>query len=195
VKARRIIPLFNGPPSEAVYFHKNATKRQIAHIADALRTFYLDGKKPPIDLYEYARDLGGLADLQRFLDSPDACHTTRGKLFHAYKTALADSDPSFGAYTDSINWKKTHVPKESKDFIGRMLWLLCHAPTLGAIIKEHDWTPPTLAQVRAQFCWLYPNNAGLWPRHRPSKDKTHRTTIRRMGLPLAKDRTGRPRKK
>jgi hypothetical protein len=194
VRARKI-PTLNGPPSEAAYFHKNASKRQIASIADTLRMFYLDRKKPPIDLYELAKDLGGLADLQRFLDSPDAAHTTRGKLFHAYKTALANSDPNFGAYTDSINWKKKHGPEESKDFKGRILWIVCDAPTLGAIINEHGWTPPTLAEVRARFCWLFPNNASLWPKHTPYRDKTHRTTIRRLGLPLAKDKIGRPRTK
>jgi len=194
VKAQRIIPLVEGP-SEAAFFHKNAGKRYIATIADILRKFYEDGKKPTVDLYEYAKERTGLADLQRFLDSPEAGETTRGKLFNAYKAALADSDRSFGAYTDSINWKKEPRLEELQDFLGRFLWVLCDAPTLGAIIKENVWTPPTLAQVRARFVWLFPGNANLWPERTPYRDKTHRTTILRTGLPLAKDKTGRPRKK
>jgi hypothetical protein len=194
VKAQRRIPLVKGP-SEAAYFHKNAGKRYIAMIADALRNFYQNGKTPPIDIYEEAKRLRGLGDLERFLDSPEACETTRGKLFNAYKAALAYSDRDFGAYTDSMNWKKVPRPEESRGFTGWMLWLLCDAPTLGAIIKEHGWMPPTLAQVRARFVWLFPDNANLWPERTPPRDKTHRTTILRMGLPLAKDKTGRPRKK
>jgi hypothetical protein len=194
MKAQRIIPLVEGP-SEAAFFHKNASKRHIAMIAHILRKFYQDGKKPRVDLYEDARRRRGLADLQRFLDSPEAGETIRGKLFNAYKAALAYSDRSFSAYTDSINWKKKPDPEELQDFKGRFLWLLCDAPTLGAIIKEHGWTPPTLAQVRARFVWLFPNNASLWSKRTPYRDKTHRTTILRMGLPLAKDKIGRPRKK
>ena len=194
MKAQRIIPLVKGP-SEAAFFHKNAAKRHIAMIADTLRKFYQDDKRPMVDLYEDAKQRRGLADLQRFLDSPEAGETTRGKLFNAYKAALADSDRTFGAYTDSINWKKKPGPEESQDFKGRMLWLLCDAPTLGAIITEHGWTPPTLVQVRARFVWLFPDNASLWPEGAAYRDKTHRTTLLRMGLPLAKDKTGRPRKK
>jgi hypothetical protein len=194
VKPQRIIPLVEGP-SEAAFFHKNAGKRYIARIADILRYFDEDGKKPPVFLYEEARERGGLGDLQRFLDSPEVSGTTRGKLFNAYKAALADSDRNFGAYTDSINWKKEPRLEELQDFAFRALWVMFDAPILGAIIKEHGWMPPTLAQVRARFVWLFPDNANLWPERTPPRDKTHRTTILRMSLPLAKDKTGRPRKK
>jgi hypothetical protein len=194
VKAQRIIPLVEGS-SEAAFFPKNARKRYIAQIADVLRYFDEDGKKPPVFLYEEARERGGLGDLQRFLDSPEVSGTTRGKLFNAYKAALADSDRNFGAYTDSINWKKEPRLEELQDFAFRALWVMFDAPTLGEIIKEHGWMPPTLAQVRARFVWLFPHNANLWPKCPPCRNKTHRTTILRMGLPLGKDKTGRPRKK
>jgi hypothetical protein len=199
VKPQGIIPRVEGT-SEAVFFQKNARKQYIAWLADVLRYFDEEGKKPPVDgygpvdVYEEARERGGLGDLQKFLESPEVSGTTRGKLFNAYKAALADSDRTFGAYTDSINWKKEPRLEELQDLALRALWVMFDALTLGRIIKEHGWTPPTLAQVRARFVWLFRENASLWPKT-PCRDKTHRTTIRRMGLPLAKDKIGRPRKK
>jgi hypothetical protein len=196
-----MIPRVEGN-SEAVFFQKNARKLHIAWLADVLRYFRkvppVDGCYGPLDVYEEARKLGGLGDLQKFLESPlEAGETTRGKLFNAYKAALADSDQTFGAWTDSINWEKEPSLEDLQDLVCRALWVMFDAPTLGEIIKEHGWKPPTLAQVRARFVWLFPKNASLWPKCTPCRDKnkTHRTTIRRMGLPLAKDKIGRPRKK
>jgi hypothetical protein len=65
---------------------------------------------------------------------------------------------------------------------------------LAAVIREHGLNTPTLARVRRYFIFLYPGCKDNWPGGDESRDKVHRTTIVRMGLPLGKDKIGRPPK-
>ena len=67
-----------------------------------------------------------------------------------------------------------------------MLWVICDAPTHGAIIKEHGWTPPNAQLKGAHDSSGSSRIMPVCGLSAPKQDKTHRTTILRMGLPLAK---------
>jgi hypothetical protein len=179
--------------SEATLFDKRADKRDIGFFADVIKASMREKKDSPLVAYEMCAQRGELAALQKILQEGDAHQTTRGKLLLAYKAALAESDAFIGDLVDTVDFSK---PPRSSDrsFIGWMFWGFLNPYTLAALICELGLKPPTLARVRRHFVFLYPRCKDNWPGGDESRDKVHRTTIVRMGLPLGKDKIGRPPK-
>ena len=129
------------------------------------------------------------------LEQGDAHESTRGKLLIAYKAALAESDTYIGTLADAVDFSKPPIISNlDRNYIGWVFWGFMDPYTLAAVIREHGLKPPTLARVRKYFNFLYPRCKNNWPKGNPSRDKVHRTTIVRMGLPLGKDKIGAPSK-
>ena len=132
--------------------------------------------------------------MQKILKQGDARESTRGKLLHAYKAALTESDAQVTNLANATDFSKRPKSYRDRSLIGWIFWMLLGPHDLAAAITEHKWKPPTLALVRQYFIWLYPGCRNSWPEDDDTRDKVHRTTIIRMGLPLGKDKIGRPPK-
>jgi len=180
--------------SEAALFDKCAHKRDIGVLADFIKVSRRE-KKSPLFAFEACAQSGDLPTLQKILEHGDAHESTRGKLLIAYKAALAESDAYIGSVVDAVDFSKP--PKSFSDdrtLVGWTFWGLMGPDTLASIICEHGLRPPTLAHVHEFFVRLYPECKANWPEGDVSRDKVHRTTIVRMGLPLGKNKIGRPSK-
>ena len=180
--------------SEAALFDKCAHKREIGILADFIKVSRRE-KKSPLLAFEMCAQRGELPTLQKILEQGDAHESTRGKLLIAYKAALADSDAFIGGLADAVDFLK--LPRsfsEDRTFLGWAFWVLMGPDDLALNIRKHGLRPPTLARVHEHFVRLYPECETNWPEGDVSRDKVHRTTIVRMGLPLGKDRIGRPAK-
>jgi hypothetical protein len=185
--------------SEATLFGKTYDECHFGFLADAIKAGRRENN-PLLLPYDRAQQRGELSMLQKILEQGDAHETTRFKLLQAYKAALADSDCFIGSLVDAIDLSKP--PRrfsyrnfsDLRIFLGWSFWGLIGAKLLASIIREHGLNPPILARVRVYFRRLYPECRRNWPEGDVSRDKVHRTTIVRLGLPLAKGRVGRPPK-
>ena len=186
--------------NEAILFGKTDDDCDLGVLASFIKSSEWE-KKSPLLGYELCRKHGKLAALQKILEEGDAHESTRGKLFRAYQAALADSDAYIGSIVDAVDLSKP--PRSFSDrscsdrriLLGWAYWQAFGVVILASIIREHRLNPPTLASVRRYFVWLYPEHKNIWPEGNVSRDKVHRTTIvRSMGLPLGKDKMGRPPK-
>jgi hypothetical protein len=180
--------------SEATLFDKRPDKRTVGFCADAIK-MSLDAKEElPLAPYQICTQRGELATLQKILKQGDAHGSTRFKLLMAYKAALADSDAYIRSVTDAVDFSKLPTGESDPSYIGWIFWGILGPYDLAAVIRKLGLKPPTLARVRRYFVWLYPGCKNNWPGGDASRDKVHRTTIARVGLPLAKDKIGRPPK-
>jgi hypothetical protein len=179
--------------SEATLFDKRADKRDIGFFADVIKASKRE-KKSPLFAYEACEQRGELGTLQKILEQGDAHGSTRFKLLLAYKAALAESDAYIGNLADTVDFSKPSTSDLGRSYVGWIFWTLMGPNDLAAVIRKLGLKPPTLARVRSYFVWLYPGCKNNWPGGDESRDKVHRTTIVRMGLPLAKDKIGRPPK-
>ena len=186
--------------SEAALFDKRAHKREIGLLADLIKVSRRE-KKSPLIAFEMCAQRGELPTLQKILEQGDAHESTRGKLLIAYKAALADSDAYIGGLVDAVDdvdaVDLSKLPRSfsgDRIFLGWAFWTLMGPDDLALNIREHGLRPPVLARVHEYFVRLYPECKTNWPEGDVSRDKVHRTTIVRMGLPLGKDRIGRPAK-
>jgi hypothetical protein len=180
--------------SEATLFDKRADKRMVGFCADGIRMSLDQKEELPLVAYQICTQRGELATLQKMLKQGDAHESTRFKLLIAYKAALADSDAFIRSLTDAVDLCKPPTGRSDPSLVGWMFWGSMGPYDLAEVIREHGLKPPTLAGVRRYFVWLYPGCKNNWPGGDASRDKVHRTTIARMGLPLAKDKVGRPSK-
>jgi hypothetical protein len=180
--------------SEAALFDKRAHKREIGLLADVIKVSRRE-KKSPLFAFEMCAQRQDLATLQKILEQGDAHESTRGKLLIAYKAAFAESDAYIGSLVDAVDLSQPPRSfSRDRTFLGWAFWGLMGPDVLASIIREHGLKPPTLARVREYFVRLYPECNANWPEGDVARDKVHRTTIVRMGLPLGKDRIGRPAK-
>jgi hypothetical protein len=179
---------------EATLFDKRDDKRTIGFFADGIKASWHEKKSPGV-FYDECAKRGELGTLQKILNQGDAHESTRFKLLNAYKAALAESDAYIGSLVDAVDLSKPPRSFSSdRTFLCWAFWGLMGPDTLASIIREHGLRPPTLAHVHEFFVWLYPECKANWPESDVSRDKVHRTTIDRMGLPLGQDRIGRPAK-
>jgi hypothetical protein len=183
-----------------VFFHKDPKKSFVALLASFITESRKQGWKKRATLYELAERKGELGTLQKFLGADDCETITDGKLFNAYKLALAESDEFFSSLTDAVDWDRPgymwspqmdRVP--TKGEIGVTLWMFASVYDFAYFLSKFEATPPTLASVRYYFGRAYPQNAGLWPN---GKDANHDMArkFRRWKLPLTRAKAGRPRK-
>jgi hypothetical protein len=179
--------------NEATLFGKTGDDCYMGLLAGFIKSSKCE-KKSPLLGYELCRKRGKLPTLQKILEQGDAHESTRGKLLLAYKAALADSDCYIGSLADAVDFSKPPRSNSDRNYLGWIFWGFMGPKVLASIICEHGLNPPTLVRVRKYFGRLYPECRRNWPEGDVSRDKVHRTTIVRMGLPLAKDRIGRPLK-
>ena len=199
-KRARILPRIEGIKS-AFFFHKDPKKSMLALSASMITESRRQGLKKSESFYEWAAQRGKLGTLQKFMDADDCETTTDGKLFNAYKMALADSDEFFGSLTDAVDWDRPWrsglgVPRIERLMtdgeLGQMLWMFMTVHDLAYCLSTYAATPPTLASVRYYFGFAYPQNPGLWPN---DKDTNHDMArkFRKWKLPLTRGKAGRPR--
>ena len=199
-KKAGILPRIEGVKS-AFFFHNDSKKSMLALYASMISESRRQGWENSEWYYEYAAQKGKLGALQKFLDADDCETTTDGKLFNAYKMALAESDEFFGSLTDAVDWDRpwrsgVGVPRIDRVMtdgeLGQMLWMFMSVYDLAYCLSTYAATPPTLASVRDYFGFAYPQNAGLWPN---DKDTNHDMArkIRKWKLPLTRGKAGRPR--
>ena len=110
------------------------------------------------------------------------------KLYMAYKAALAVSDVNVCAFLDV----ELSPPIDARKRAVRGYRRFRRPNGLADFIKDKGFIPPTLAGVRECFIKLFRERSDIWPKGDATRDKVHRTTIFRMGLPLGKDKIGRP---
>ena len=185
---RRYIPAKIFGISEATLFDKRADKRDIGFCADVIKASLHEKEEIPAYAFERCMQRGELVALQRILKQGEACETTRFKLLTAYKAAFADGDPYVRSVTDRVDFSKPPSGLSDPSCLGWIFWSFMGPYDLAAAIREHGLKPPTLARVRRYFASLYPECKNNWPGGDASRDRVHRTTIVRMGLPLAKDK-------
>jgi hypothetical protein len=184
-----------------VLFHKDPKKRTVAFLASGITRGQRQGWEKDVTAYKAAELRGALGTLQKFLDADDCETITDGKLFNAYKLALAESDEVFGSLTDAVNWKRPEfgrngIPTVDRPFtkgeLSQMLWLFASVHDFASFLSKYLATPPKLASVRYYFCLVFPRNAGLWPN---DKDANHDMArkFRKWKLPLTRGKAGRPR--
>jgi hypothetical protein len=104
-KKRRILPLIEGIKAP-FFFHKDPKKAMLALLASFITESRRQNLKRSPTFYEVAERRGELGTLQKFLGADDCETITDGKLFNAYKLALAESDDFFGSLTDAVDWDR-----------------------------------------------------------------------------------------
>ena len=142
-------------------------------------------------VYDACARHGELPALQKILDEATVPWSTRMKLYVAYRAALAVSDGNVRTFLDV----DLSPPIDARKRAVLAYWRLLSPAGLVEFVKDKGFNPPTLAGVRQCFITIFPQCDGIWPEGDVSRDKVHRTTIRRMALPLGKDKVGRPRGK
>jgi hypothetical protein len=201
-KKTRMLPGGTEGIKAPFFFHKDPKKVKLALLASFITESRRQGweKSATLKFYEFAAQRGELGILQKFLDADDCETITDGKLFNAYKLALADSDELFGSLTGAVDWDRTW--RSGTDFpridrvmtdgeFSQMLWTFASVHDFAYFLSKYAATPPTLASVRYYFGRVYPQNAGLWPN---DKDKNHDMArkFRKWKLPLTRGKAGRP---
>jgi hypothetical protein len=183
-------------------FHKDERKRTLAGLASFIAEGHKQGWKMDATFYETAARWGELGTLQKFLSEDDCETITDGKLFNAYKLALAESDELFGELTNAMlaerrrPFRRKGIPivdrPATKGEAGELVWLIASVHDVASYISKYGRKPPTLASVRYYFCLAFPRNAGLWPN---GKDANHDMArkFRKWKLPLTRLKAGRPR--
>ena len=183
------------------FFHKNSNKATVALLASFIQESERQGWKGRAKMYDLAAQRGELGTLQKCLNADVAEATTDGKLFNAYKLALAESDKFFGSLTDAVDWNRpwrsgTGVPRIDKPMtpgeLSQLLWMFASVYDFAYFLSRYAATPPTLAGVRHYFCRVYPRNAGLWPNEKDANHDMARK-FRKWKLPLTRGKAGRPR--
>ena len=105
-KKTRVLPRGVEGIKAPFFFHKDPKKAQLALLASAISESRRQGRKISATFYEFAERKGQLGALQKFMGADDCETITDGKLFNAYKMALADSDEFFGSLTDAVDWDR-----------------------------------------------------------------------------------------
>jgi hypothetical protein len=204
-KKTRVLPRGIEGIKAPVFFHKDPKKAVLALLASFITESRRQGWKKSATLYkfyEFAEQKGELGTLQKFLAADDCETITDGKLFNAYRLALADSDEVFGSLTDAVDWDRpwrsgTGIPRTDRLMtdgeVGQMLWMFTSVNDFAYFLSKFAAKPPTLASVRFNFGRAYPQNAGLWPN---DKDTNHDMArkFRKWKLPLTRGKAGRPPK-
>jgi len=185
--------------SEATLFGKRPEIRAAGVMADHIKLAVAAGKAVSSDrlsslkafVYDTCARHGALGALQKTFNDATLPWSTRMKLYTAYKAAIAVSDGNVRAFLD------VHLspPFDARKLAVLAYWRLVPPDGLADFIKDKGFTPPTLAGVRQCFIALFQECNSIWPKGDVTRDKVHRTTILRMGLPLGKDKIGRPRGK
>ena len=184
--------------SEATLFGKRQGMRAAGIMGDHIRLALASGEPESSDrlsslkavVYDACARHGELPALQKIFDEAEVPWSTRMKLFVAYKAALAVSDGKVHAFLDI----DLSPPIDARKKAVFAYWRLLPPHGLADFIQDRGFTPPTLAGVRQCFIALFQRCNDIWPEGNITRDKVHRTTIVRMGLPLAKDKIGRPSK-
>jgi hypothetical protein len=182
--------------SEATLFGTRPKIRGAGIMADHIKLAVgEDNAVPSEDLsslkafvYDTCARHGALGALQDILDDAILPWSTRMKLYMAYKAALAVSDVNVCAFLDV----ELSPPIDARKRAVLAYWRFVRPDGLADFIKDKGFIPPTLAGVRECFIKLFRECSDIWPKGDATRDKVHRTTILRMGLPLGKDRIGRP---
>jgi hypothetical protein len=200
-KKTRILPTIEGVKAP-VFFHKDPKKAELALLASFITESRKQGWKKSEALYELhdcAARKGELGTLQKFLDSEDCETITDGKVFNAYKLALAESDEFFSLLTiRGIRGMQGRSRSTASDGrmtngeLGEMLWMFGSVHDFAYFLGKYAATPPTLASVRDYFGRAYPLNAGLWPNDKNTNHDMARK-FRKWKLPLTPGKAGRPR--
>lgn len=185
--------------SEATLFGKRQKMRAAGVMADHIKLAVAPGEAVSSDrlsslktfVYDTCARHGALGALQKIFDDATLPWSTRMKLYTAYKAALAVSDGNVRAFLDI----EVSPPLDARKRAVLVYWRVLPPDGLADFIKDRGFTPPTLAGVRQCFIALFQECHGIWPEDDVTRDKVHRTTILRMGLPLGKDKIGRPRGK
>jgi len=170
-------------------------------LASGIKRGQRQGWEEDVTAYKAAELRDELGTLQKFLDADDCETATEGKLFNAYKLALAESDKVFGSLTDAVDWKRPEfgrngIPTVDRPFtkseLSQLLWILAGVDDFAYFMSLYALTPPTLASVRYHFGLLFPQHFGLWPN---DKDVNHDMArkFRKWKLPLTRGKAGRPR--
>ena len=139
-------------------------------------------------VYDTCARHGALGALQNIFNDATLPWSTRMKLYMAYKAALAVSDRSVCAFLNV----DLSPPLDARKRAVLVYWRWIPPIGLADFIKDKGFTPPTLAGVRQCFITLFQECSNIWPKGNVTRDKVHRTTLLRMGLPLGKDKIGRP---
>jgi hypothetical protein len=184
---------------EATMFGKRQGIRAAGLLADEITMAEASGEPTSspgfsslkVFVYDACARHGELPALQKIFDEAAVPWSTRMKLFMAYKTALAVSDGNVHAFLDV----DLSPPPDARKVAVLAYWRQAPPDVLAHFIKDKGFFPPTLADVRQCFVSLFKECKDIWPKGDVTRDKVHRTTIRRMGLPLGKDKIGRPRGK
>jgi hypothetical protein len=176
---------------EATLFGKSRKIRAAGIMADHLELALEESDSLKAFVYDTCAQHGALGELQTIFNEATLPWSPRMKLYMSYKTALAESDGRLYAHLDV----ELSPPIDERKRAVLVYWRCLPPDGLAEWIKERGFTPPTLAGVRQCFIKIFPECSGIWPGGDVSRDKVHRTTILRMGLPLGKDRIGRPRGK
>jgi hypothetical protein len=204
-KKTRVLPRGIEGIKAPVFFHKDPKKALLALLASFITESRRQGWKKSATLYrfyEFAEQKGELGALQKFLGADDCETITDGKLFNAYKLALADSDEVFGLLTDAVNWDRpwrsgTGIPRIDRLMtngeVSQMLWMFASVNDFAYFLSKYSATPPTLASVRFYFGRAYPQNADLWPNEKDTNHDMARK-FRKWKLPLTRGKAGRPPK-
>jgi hypothetical protein len=200
-KKSKQLPLVKAIKTSA-FFHKDPKKRTLAVRASLITAGRTQGWKKDVADYEFFADRGELGILQKFLGEDDCETITDGKLFNAYKLALAESEEVFGSLTDSAverrgrRFARKGIPGIDRPFTkgeaGELVWLFASVYDFAELVSKYAWTPPTLARVRYYFGLVFPRNSSLWPN---DKDANHDIArkFRKWKLPLTRGKAGRPR--
>ena len=193
-----VLPRIEGIKA-SFFFHKDEKKATVALLASFISESARQGWKKSATSYEIARRWGELGTLQKFLGEDDCETITAGKLFNAYKLALAESDQFFGSLTDAVDWERlrrfrtgTRIETMTDGELGQMLWMLTGVYDFAYFLSLYALKPPTLASVRYYFSLAYPQNSGLWPSHKDANHDMARK-FRKWKLPLTRGKAGRPR--
>jgi hypothetical protein len=182
--------------SEATLFGKRAEIRGAGVMADHIKLAMGEGNAESSEdlsslkafVYDTCARHGALGALQNIFNDATLPWSTRMKLYMAYKAALAVSDVNVRAFLDA----DLSPPLDARKRAVIVYWRFVPPGGLADFIKEHGFIAPTLAGVRQCFITLFRECSDIWPKGDATRDKVHRTTILRMGLPLGKDRIGRP---
>lgn len=183
------------------FFHKDSKKATVALLASFITENRRQNWKKSETVYETVARRGKLGTLQKFLDADDCETITDGKLFNAYKMALAESDDCFGSLTDAVDWDRpsrsgTGIPRIDEPMtngeLSQTLWMFTPVYDFAYFLSTYAATPPTLASVRYYFSLAFPQNVRLWPN---DKDTNHDIArkFRKWKLPLTRGKAGRPR--